>query len=40
VCSSDLDFSGDSLQQTEEVRKIIASKIKGKVSKVELGDLR
>jgi adenylosuccinate lyase len=34
------DFSGNSLQQTDEVKKIIASKIKGKVSKVELGDLR
>ncbi len=34
------DFSGNSLQQTDEVKKIISSKIKGKVSKVELGDLR
>jgi adenylosuccinate lyase len=34
------DFSGNSLQQTDEVKKIIASKIKGKVSNVELGDLR
>jgi hypothetical protein len=34
------DFSGNSLQQTDEVKKIIASKIKGKVSRVELGDLR
>ena len=34
------DFSGNSLQQTDEVKKIIASKIKGKVSKVELGNLR
>jgi len=34
------DFSGNSLQQTDEVKKIIASKIKGKVSKVELVDLR
>jgi hypothetical protein len=34
------DFSGNSLQQTDAVKKIIASKIKGKVSKVELGDLR
>jgi hypothetical protein len=34
------DFSGNSLQQTDEVKKIIASKIKGKVSKVELDDLR
>jgi adenylosuccinate lyase len=34
------DFSGNSLQQTDEVKKIIALKIKGKVSKVELGDLR
>jgi adenylosuccinate lyase len=34
------DFSGNSLQHTDEVKKIIASKIKGKVYKVELGDLR
>jgi adenylosuccinate lyase len=34
------DFSGNSLQQTETVKKTIASKIKRKVSKVELGDLR
>jgi adenylosuccinate lyase len=34
------DFSGNSLQQTDEVKKIIVSKIKGKVSKVELSDLR
>jgi adenylosuccinate lyase len=34
------DFSGDSLLQTDEVKKIIASRVKGKVSMVELGDLR
>jgi len=34
------DFSGNSSQQTDAVKKIIASKIKGKVSKVELVDLR
>ncbi len=34
------DFSGNSLQQTDAVKKIVASKIKGKVSKVELVDLR
>ncbi len=34
------DFSGNSLQQTDAVKKIITSKIKGKVSKVELSDLR
>jgi len=35
-----VDFSGNALQQTDEVKKLVASKIKGKVSKVELGDLR
>jgi len=34
------DFSGNSLKQTDAVKKIIASRIKGKVSKVELVDLR
>jgi adenylosuccinate lyase len=34
------DFAGNAIQQTDDVKKIIASKIKGKVSKVELGDLR
>jgi adenylosuccinate lyase len=34
------DFSGNAIEQTDEVKKIIASKIKGRVSKVELGDLR
>jgi adenylosuccinate lyase len=35
-----VDFAGNAVEQTDEVKKIIASKIKGKVSKVELGDLR
>jgi adenylosuccinate lyase len=34
------DFIGMALQQSDEVKKLISAKIKGKISKVELGDLR
>jgi adenylosuccinate lyase len=34
------DFAGNAIKQTDKVKKIIASKIKGKVSKVELSELR
>jgi adenylosuccinate lyase len=34
------DFAGIATQQSDEVKKLISTKIKGKISKVELGDLR
>jgi hypothetical protein len=34
------DFAGIAIQQSDEVKKLISTKIKGKISKVELGDLR
>jgi adenylosuccinate lyase len=34
------DFAGIATQQSDEVKKLISAKIKGKISKVELGDLR
>jgi adenylosuccinate lyase len=34
------DFAGTAIQQSDEVKKQISMKIKGKISKVELGDLR
>jgi adenylosuccinate lyase len=40
IIKNPADFAGNALEQTDKVKKIITSKIKGKVSKVELGDLR
>jgi hypothetical protein len=34
------DFAGNAAQQVDEVKKSISSKVKGKVSSVELSDLR
>jgi adenylosuccinate lyase len=34
------DFAGNALNQAEEVKKSISTKIKGKVSSVDLSDLR
>jgi adenylosuccinate lyase len=34
------DFVGNAIEQSDGVRKLVASKIKGKVSKVELSELR
>jgi adenylosuccinate lyase len=34
------DFAGIALQQSDEVKKLTSTRVKGKISKVELGDLR
>jgi adenylosuccinate lyase len=34
------DFAGNAIKQSDGVKKLVASKIKGKVSKVELSELR
>ena len=34
------DFDGNAIEQSDAVKKLVASKIKGKVSKVELSELR
>jgi len=34
------DFAGNAIEQSDEVKKLVSSKIKGKVSKVELSELR
>jgi adenylosuccinate lyase len=34
------DFGGIAMQQSDQVKKLISTKIKGKISKIELGDLR
>jgi adenylosuccinate lyase len=34
------DFAGNALSQLEEVKKSISTKVKGKVSSVELSELR
>jgi adenylosuccinate lyase len=34
------DFAGSAIEQSDEVKKLVASNVKGKVSKVELSELR
>jgi hypothetical protein len=34
------DFAGIAIQQSGEVKKLISTRVKGKISKVELGYLR
>ncbi len=34
------DFAGNAIEQSDEVKKLVGSKVKGKVSKVELSELR
>jgi adenylosuccinate lyase len=34
------DFAGNAIEQSDEVKKLVGSRVKGKVSKVELSELR
>jgi hypothetical protein len=40
IIENPADFAGNAIEQSDGVKKLVASKIIGKVSKVELSELR